>query len=395
MRSEPSPVASGRWAWVEIDLDAVAHNITEIASRVQPSEIWAVVKADGYGHGSAAVAAVALESGAHGVCVALISEAEHLRAAGITAPILLLSQQPPELIPRIIAADAIATVDTVEFVDLLLAALPEGAALKIHIKVDTGMQRVGVAPHRLPELLDAVDRAGTRVKIDAVFTHLATADDLDNEGVISQTAVFDAVLETARNSHRDLMNGAKIHIANSAAALASPATRADMVRVGIAMYGISPGPRVDPLVASTGDLDLWPVMRLVARISHLKPVVAGSAISYGWRHRFVTDTTVATVPIGYADGVPRSLGMSGGAVLIAGTRCRILGVVTMDQLMVDVGNLRADQVAVGDEVVLLGSQGSEAVTATEWADLTGTIAYEVVCGISPRVERVNRRRVGG
>lgn len=395
MRSEPSPVASGRWAWAEIDLDAVAHNIAEIAMRVLPSEVWVVVKADGYGHGAIAVAEVALKSGAHGLCVALISEVEHLRAAGITAPILLLSQQPPELIQRIIAADAIATVDTVEFVEFLAAALPDGAAHKIHVKIDTGMQRVGVAPHRLTELLDAIESAGTRVKIDAMFTHLATADDLDDRGVISQRAVFDTALDTARSSHPELLNGAKIHIANSAAALASPATRADIVRVGIAMYGISPGPRIDPLVASTGDLNLRPVMRLVARISHLKPVAAGSAISYGWRHRFVTDTVVATVPIGYADGVPRSLGMSGGAVLIAGTRCRILGVVTMDQLMVDVGHLRADQVAVGDEVVLLGSQGPDTVTASEWADLTGTIAYEVVCGIGPRVERVNRRRVGG
>jgi alanine racemase len=141
-------------------------------------------------------------------------------------------------------------------------------------------------------------------------------------------------------------------------------------------------------------LDLRPVMRLVARVSHIKPVLAGSGISYGWHYRVPADTTVATVPIGYADGVPRSLGLAGGEVIIAGTRCRILGVVTMDQLMVDVGHLGAERVRVGDEVVLIGSQGDQQVTATEWADLTGTIAYEVVCGISARVERLNRRRVG-
>ena len=396
MGPEPSPVTSGRWAWVEIDLDAVSHNLTEIRSHVQTAQIWAVVKADGYGHGAAAVAATAVASGADGLCVALISEAEHLRAAGITAPILLLSQQPPELIPRIIAAGVIPTVDTVDFVDLLARAVPEGSGYRIHVKVDTGMQRVGVAPHQLPELLDAVRRAGTRLKVDAVFTHLATADDHDDQGVRSQMALFETVINQVRVSHRDLLADATLHIANSAGALAFEEARAQAVRVGIAMYGISPGPRIDPLLGTDpGGLDLRPVMRLVARISHYKPVVAGSAISYGWRHRFVTDTKVATVPIGYADGVPRSLGLAGGEVLISGTRCRILGVVTMDQLMVDVGHLRADQVSVGDEVVLIGAQGSERITAAEWADRTGTIAYEVVCGISPRVERVNRRRVGG
>ena len=394
MRSEPIAVASGRWAWVEIDLDALSHNITEIAAQIQGPDIWAVVKADGYGHGASTIAATAIESGVRGLCVALISEAEHLRAEGITAPILLLSQQPPELIPRIIAAGAIPTVDTAAYVDLLAAAVPQGARYGIQIKVDTGMQRVGVPPHQLHEVLDAVRRAGTRLRVDAVFTHLATADDPDDHGAISQMDLFEAALREAKASYGDVLSSAKVHIANSAAALGFAQARADMVRVGIALYGISPGPRIDPMLA-LGELNLRPVMRLVARISHLKEVVAGSAISYGWRHRFVADTRVATVPIGYADGVPRSLGIDGGEVLISGTRCRILGVVTMDQLMVDVGHLSTDQVAVGDEVVLIGSQGSEEITATEWADLTGTIAYEVVCGISPRVERVNRRRVGG
>jgi alanine racemase len=390
MRSELSHVASGRWAWVEIDLDAVAHNISELASRVHPAEMWAVVKADAYGHGAVSVAQTALGAGVHGLCVALVSEAEQLRAAGITAPILLLSQQPPELIPRIIAAGAIPTVDTPEYVRALVADLPQGARQAVHVKVDTGMQRVGVSPARVPELLKALGEAGDRVEISAVFTHLATADDLDDSGVRDQLVVFDQV----RSTYRDQFGEARVHIANSAAAVAFPEARVDLVRVGIAMYGISPGPRIDALVGDESELDLRPVMRLVARVSHLKQVLAGSAISYGWHYRFSSDTTVATVPIGYADGVPRSLGLAGGAVVIAGTRCPILGVVTMDQLMVDVGHLGDDQVSVGDEVVLIGSQGDERVTATEWADLTGTIAYEVVCGISARVDRVNRRRVG-
>jgi alanine racemase len=383
------PTESGRWAWVEIDLDALAHNVAEVLQRAKPAELWAVVKADAYGHGAVWVAETALAAGAQGLCVALVSEAEHLRAAGITAPILLLSQQPPEVIGRILAAGAIATVDTVDFVDALAAELPEGANYGVHLKVDTGMQRVGATPEELSAVVAALERAGSRLKVDAVFTHLATADDLEDAGVNAQVAVFDEV----RRNYPQLFDGARVHIANSAGALGVPLVRADIVRAGIAIYGISAGPRVDALIAGPEGCDLRPVMRLVARVSHLKQVRAGTAISYGWRHRFSSDTTVATVPIGYADGVVRSLGLHGGEVLIAGTRCPIRGVVTMDQLMVDVGHLEPGAVTVGDEVVLLGSQGEETVTAIEWADLTGTIPYEILCGISARVERVIRRRV--
>jgi alanine racemase len=383
------PTESGRWAWVEIDLDALAHNVAEVLQRAKPAELWAVVKADAYGHGAVWVAETALAAGAQGLCVALVSEAEHLRAAGITAPILLLSQQPPEVIGRILAAGAIATVDTVDFVDALAAELPEGANYGVHLKVDTGMQRVGATPEELSAVVAALERAGSRLKVDAVFTHLATADDLEDAGVNAQVAVFDEV----RRNYPQLFDGARVHIANSAGALGVPLVRADIVRAGIAIYGISAGPRVDALIAGPEGCDLRPVMRLVARVSHLKQVRAGTAISYGWRHRFSSDTTVATVPIGYADGVVRSLGLHGGEVLIAGTRCPIRGVVTMDQLMVDVGHLEPGAVTVGNEVVLLGSQGEETVTAIEWADLTGTIPYEILCGISARVERVIRRRV--
>jgi alanine racemase len=383
------PVESGRWAWVEIDLDSLAHNVTEVVQRAHPAEVWAVVKADAYGHGAVWTAQTALEAGARGLCVALVSEAEQLRAAGITAPILLLSQQPPEVIPRILAADAIATVDTAEFVDALAATLPDGAHYSVHLKVDTGMQRVGATPEELPTVITAIERAGTRLKVDGIFTHLATADDLEDAGVDAQVAVFDQV----RRDHPQLFEDVRVHLANSAGALGLPAVRADIVRAGIAVYGVSPGPRVDALISGPEGCDLRPVMRLVARVSHLKQVRAGTAISYGWRYRFPSDTVVATVPIGYADGVVRSLGLKGGEVLIAGTRCPIRGVVTMDQLMVDVGHLGPNAVGVGDEVVLLGSQGDETVTAVEWAELTGTIAYEILCGISTRVERVIRRRV--
>lgn len=380
---------SGRWAWAEVDLDALAHNVAGALEWVAPAEVWAVVKADAYGHGVVAVAQTALAAGAHGLCVALVSEAEQLRAAGVSAPILLLSQQPVEVIPRIFAARATPTVDTPEFLEALAAAVPAGDQVGVHLKIDTGMQRVGVAPAALPALIAALGRTADRVRVDAIFTHLATADDPGEEGVQIQMARFDEV----RRVHGDLFEGAMVHIANSAAALTSPHTRATAVRMGIALYGISPGPRVDLLRGAADGVDLRPVMSLKARVSHLKNVEAGSAISYGWRHRFATDTRVATVPIGYADGVPRALGLGGGEVLIAGTRCPMVGVVTMDQLMVDVGHLDPTSVAVGDEVVLIGSQGTEQITATDWAGLLGTIAYEVVCGISSRVERLITPRV--
>lgn len=380
---------SGRWAWAEVDLEALAHNVEVAVARVAPAEVWAVVKADAYGHGVEAVADTALAAGVRGLCVALVSEAEQLRAGGVTAPILLLSQQPVEVIPRILAARATPTVDSAEFLDALAAAVPAGQQVGVHLKVDTGMQRVGVTPVGLPTVVAALDRAAGRVRVDAVYTHLATADDPEDEGVKIQMARFDEV----RRTHGDLLKGAMVHIANSAAALTYPDTRATAVRMGIALYGISPGLRVDPLLGAPDGVHLRPVMSLKARVSHLKNVEAGSAISYGWRHRFATDTRVATVPIGYADGVPRALGLGGGEVLIAGTRCPMVGVVTMDQLMVDVGHLDPTAVAVGDEVVLIGTQGREQITATEWASLLDTIAYEVVCGISSRVERLIRRRV--
>jgi alanine racemase len=223
-----------------------------------------------------------------------------------------------------------------------------------------------------------------RVHLAGVFTHLACADDLASPANAAQLDAFAHVLAE--------LDAAGIrppftHAANSAGALAHPASRFDMVRLGIAIYGISPGPGVDHLAGG-----LRPVMSLRARVSLIKRAGATSHVSYGWRHRFESETTVATVPIGYADGVPRRLGTlpdrPGADVLIGGRRCPIVGVVTMDQLMVDVGD--AD-VAVGDEVVLLGRQGDESIRAEDWAARLGTIGYEIVCGISPRVPRVLRR----
>jgi len=223
-----------------------------------------------------------------------------------------------------------------------------------------------------------------------VFTHLACADEPSHPATAEQLARLDVVL-----AELDAAGLAPplVHAANSAGALAHPDARRSFVRAGIALYGISPGPGVAHQATA-----LRPAMSLRARVSHVKPVVAGSHVSYGWRHRFERDTTLATLPIGYADGVPRRLGTlpdrPGGDVLIGGHRCPIVGVVTMDQLTVDVAPVvdAGGQVAVGDEAVLLGAQGDERIGADEWADRLGTIAYEIVCSIGARVPR---RVLGG
>ena len=368
--------ADGRWAWAEVDLDAVEHNVRALLTSVAPAAVWAVVKADGYGHGAVPVARAALRAGAAGLCVALVHEGVALRAGGLEAPILVLSEQPPAELAAAVAAGLESTVYRPEQVDLLAtAAEAAGVVHRVHLKVDTGMHRVGCDPAAAVEVAAAV-RAQSALELHGVFTHLALADEPADPFTAVQLARFDAVLATLAD--HDLLPPV-VHAANSAGALAHPAARRDLVRAGIAIYGISPGDGVDHLTA-----DLRPALSLKARVSMVRRVAAGEGISYGLRHRVATDTTIATVPLGYADGVPRRLFASGGHVLIGGRRRPIVGVVTMDQLMVDMGD---DRVEVGDEVVLIGRQGDEAVAAIEWARLLGTIGYEVVCAISARIAR--------
>ncbi len=373
-----------RWAWAEIDLDAIAHNVRTLRERVAPSALWAVVKADGYGHGAVDVARVAIGAGAEGLCVALVEEGIELRDAGVDAPILILSEQPPEAAARIVEHRLTPTVYRRTFLDALAAEGP--SELPVHLKVDTGMQRVGIHPHAVASMAAAIVQRAPTLLLGGVFTHLAVADGDDAASIEftdQQLTEFGKVLE-------QLPAVPHAHAANSAAALACPEARLSFVRAGIAVYGISPGHGVDHLCA-----DLVPAMALRARVSFVKEVRSGSRISYGLSHRFAGDTTVATVPIGYADGVPRRLSAVGGEVLIGGRRRPIVGVVTMDQLMVDCGD---DDVNVGDDVTLLGSQvgrdgHQDEIRAVEWADALDTISYEIVCGVSKRIPRVPRRSI--
>lgn len=383
--STPGAGSNGRWAWAEVDLDAVRHNVSVLRSAAAPSEVWAVVKADGYGHGALDVAAAALDAGAQGLCVALVHEGVELRAAGIDAPILVLSEQPAALADDIVRYRLMATVYSAAFVDALADAAAERSVsgVPIHLKLDTGMQRVGTRPDTVGAVVEAIGAAASTLRLVGVFTHLAMADEPDDEFTAIQLARFDEALAALAGTGAIDSAGLLVHAANSAGALAHPAARRSFVRAGIAIYGISPGHGVDHLCS-----DLRPALALKARVAHVKPVAAGTAISYGQRHRFDHDTIVATVPIGYADGVPRRLWSHGGQVLIGGVRLPIVGVVTMDQLMVDVGSAPT---AVGDEVVLIGEQdgpnGPQRIRAEDWADQLDTIGYEIVCGIGSRVPR--------
>jgi alanine racemase len=352
-----------------------------------------VVKAAGYGHGAVEVANAALDAGAHGLCVALVREGVELRAAGIDAPILVLSEQPDTVVDDVIRYRLMATVYSVPFIDALAGAARRRRVegVPVHLKIDTGMQRVGAAVDEVARIVERIESHRSTLRMVGVFTHLAMADEPDDEATADQLALFDAAIaDLAVPSEAGTAGaGLLVHAANSAGALAHPAARRSLVRAGIAIYGISPGHGVDARCD-----ELRPALSLKARVSFIKRVVAGSRISYGLRHTFGRDTTVATVPIGYADGVPRRLFDVGGDVLIGGRRRPIVGVVTMDQLMVDCGD---DPVRVGDEVVLIGEQdgpdGALRIRAEDWADRLGTIGYEIVCGIGSRVPRRHRRSI--
>ena len=368
---------SQRWAWAEVHTGIIQHNIAVIAERIAPTDVWAVVKANGYGHGAVQVAEAALTAGAGGLCVAIVDEGVALRRAGIQAPILVLSEQPAELAPLLVGYALTPTVaTTLGAAAVATAAQDAGREVGIHLKVDTGMHRMGAQPAEVLGIAQFVS-SHPLLSTEGLYTHFAVADEPAHEANARQLAQFTGVID---NLAERGITPPVIHAANSAAALANPAARFNMARIGIATYGLLPGNGVAHECRG-----LIPAMSLKARVSAVRWVEAGQAVSYGLRTPLTSQSLVATVPLGYADGVPRRLGHEGGHVLINGAPRRIAGTVTMDQLMVDCGP--DSSVSVGDEVVLIGTQGGHTVTADDWADLTGTIGYEIVCGVSPRIHR--------
>jgi alanine racemase len=372
-----------RAAWVEVDLAAIAHNVRTLKSVIGTAEFLAVVKANAYGHGAVPVAEAALTAGAHGLAVALVQEGIELRRAGIEAPILLLSEQPLDQVGDIVAHGLIATAYSVPFIDALEEETRRRnvAGQEVHLKIDTGMNRVGARPSQAVELAGRILACSPALSLRGIFTHLATADDLESPFTALQVERFDTALGKLREAGID---PGWVHIANSAGVIGHPETHRDMVRVGIALYGIPPD---QSLVAHCRLL--MPALTLRAQVSYVKRVAAGESVSYGRRYYCDQETTLVTVPMGYGDGVPRRLSAVGGHVLIGGRRCPMVGVVTMDQFMVDVGDM---DVAVGDEVVLLGSQGEHIISPNGWGALLDTIGYEVVCALTARLPR---QYVGG
>ncbi len=374
------PEARSRPAWAEVDLDAVRHNTAALVDVAAPAALCAVVKADGYGHGAVPVARAALEAGATSLAVAVVDEGEHLRAAGLGAPILLLAEPPADAMAGAVRHRLTPTLYTRRGVEAAARAVPAASApMGVHVKVDTGMHRVGATPDAVVDLARAVvDARGLR--LDGLWTHLAVAEDPSQDAfTIEQLQRFEDVRDRLASAgiHPEVL-----HAANSAGAIAHPAARYDMVRCGISLYGYCPGP------ALAGGVDLRPALALKARVSLVKELAEGERVSYGLRYQVRERCTVATVPLGYADGVPRRLSAVGGEVLIGGRRRPMAGTVTMDQLLADCGP--EPDVGVGDEVVLIGRQGDQEISADEWAQRLGTINYEIVCGVGPRVPRLYR-----
>jgi alanine racemase len=382
------PYPGLRPTWAEIDLAAVRHNARLLRRLSHPAELCAVVKADAYGHGAVPVARAALEGGATWLAVALVEEGVALRDAGIEAPVLILSEPPADAMVTVVALGLTPTLYTRHGVSAAdRAADAAGTVFAVHVKMDTGMHRVGADPSDVIALVGAIT-ASSSLHFAALWTHFSVADETDDESRAFTLGQLALLAETRATLAAAGMDPPLVHVANSAGAIAFPESRADMVRCGIALYGVVPTPALDPVLADDpavqGTELLRPVMALKSTVAHVRWFEAGERPSYGRRRPLEKGAFVATVPIGYADGVPRRYFTGGGSVVIGG-RCRPLaGTVTMDQIVVDCGS----NVSLGDEVVLIGRQGRRSVTVADWADVLGTIGNEVLTEIGSRVPRV-------
>jgi len=362
-----------------VDLAAIRHNVGVLAAASPGAELMAVVKAEGYGHGGVPVARAALEAGATWLGVCTIEEALELRAAGITAPMLSWLHLPDDDFATAVRAGVDLSVASREHLAAVLAgARRVGRAARLHLKVDTGLSRGGVQLDSWADLLDDAAKAAAdgRAEVVAVWSHLAHADAPHHPTLDRQAARLTAAWEASRDRGWTPIR----HLANSAATLTRPDLHFDLVRPGIAIYGL------DPLGRPVTETPLRPAMTLRARVALVKCVPAGEGVSYGHEWTTPSATTLALLPIGYADGVPRRLGRHGRMrVLLAGRSRPVVGRVCMDQVMVDCGD---DPIREGDEAVLFGPGAQGEPTAQDWADELGTIHYEVVTGVHGR--RVHR-----
>jgi alanine racemase len=360
--------------YAEISLEAIKYNITEIKKMLSPAvRFMAVVKANAYGHGAAAVSRAAVEAGADYLGVANLKEALELREAGILSPILILTESPVSVTDEIIQHDLTQTVYSYsEAKALSEEAQKRKKSARVHIKIDTGMGRVGVLPSEAFAFATKIASLPGIIP-EGIFTHFAKAEEPDDKFTEDQFQKFCQII--ARTPQIPIK-----HAANSAAALFYPQTHLDMIRVGLMIYGLYPQGNSRRL------LNLKPALSFKTRITYIKKVPAGTPVSYGSIYVTPAETLIATVPVGYADGFSRRLS-NRGQVLIHGRRYPVVGRITMDLTMINLGNAKAE---VGDEVILIGEQEGQGISADEIAALEDTISYEVVCAIGKRVPRIYR-----
>jgi len=377
--------------WAEVDLKAIAHNVRELRRITNPNaRLMAVVKANAYGHGVVQVTQQALESGAEVLGVARLNEGVALRKAGFDEPVLIFGFTPPSVAGKLIAFDLTQSVWSYQTAEAYsAAAVTAKKSIKIHLKVDTGMGRLGLLPdsrrysstdvrpttNALQKVKAIASLPG--LELEGIYTHFATADSLDKTYANEQ---FELFVDFIDKLHLSGLEMPVKHAANSGAIIDMPETHLDMVRAGISIYGLHPSDEVDKV-----RIELQPAMALKARVVHLKNVPAGFKISYGCTYETRSPTTIASVPVGYADGYNRLLS-SQGHMLVRGQRAPIVGRVCMDQTMLDVGHI--PDVSLEDEVVIFGRQGDEAITVDEIASILNTINYEIVSALPDRVPRI-------
>ena len=371
-------LANSRRAWVEIDLAVVAENVRTLRSWLEPqTKLMAVVKADAYGHGAATIARVALAHGADSLAIATLAEGVELRRSGITAPISILGAiNAPEDIKAVAAWELEATIGDLEQAQTFERTLRQlERSARVHLKLDTGMSRLGTNWHSAVEFVNSV-RNLKQLEIASIYSHFATADDRDRSVMNLQHQRFQNAIAQLRLAG---FTPPQIHLANSAAALSDRSTHYDLVRVGLALYGLYPAPHLHRV------LKLKPALQVKARVAQVKTIPAGEGVSYG--RKFVTKkpTVIAVVGIGYADGIPRSLSNQ-IEVLVDGKPVPQIGNITMDQLMLELDD--DNNVRAGDTVTLIGQDGCCQITADDWADRLDTISWEILCGFKHRLPRI-------
>ncbi|MCG9478967.1 MAG: alanine racemase [Actinomycetia bacterium] len=365
-----------RNAWAEIDLNKLDRNMELLKGCSAGSQVslMAVIKADAYGHGAVEVAKRALSRGAYGLGVALVQEGRDLRENGIESPVYVLGEIPSEAVGPAISSNLIPCFSSWKKArEFSVRAKQTGRKVKCHLNIDTGMSRLGINYHQVHQQVEAI--AGLPyVEIEGIFTHFACASELGSQLTVLQLERFKEAVEAAESIIGKIRF---VHCANSAAFIGRPGLPFNMARVGIAMYGLNPFDRPCPL-------GLEPVLSLKSRVALLKAVARGQTVSYCGTFRTERDSLIAVVPVGYADGYSR-LFSNKARVIVNGKYAPVVGNVTMDQFMVDVTGLG---VSVGDEVILIGQAEDKSVTADQLAEIMGTINYEIVCMIGPRIPRI-------